>query len=238
MWQLNQERRSEGRVLRFGISGPGGALSYGEVTRLWQESHEFRDFFLTALRTAPYRAFFWETPPVTSASVERAFECVLVDSPELQSVSADPRPFREHLSRDSDGSGVAAFWNLGHDALLLAPRQVGPPEAYPHLAAFLRAAPRDYPHKLREQQLKLRKQQLERPQQPLELRELRAQQHALIAAVGGALSALVGSSPIWVSTSGLGVHWLHVRLDARPKYYTFAPYREQRSADALPPLPL
>jgi hypothetical protein len=31
--------------------------------------------------------------------------------------------------------------------------------------------------------------------------------------------------PVWLSTSGLGVYWLHLRLDARPKYYTHVPYR-------------
>lgn len=31
--------------------------------------------------------------------------------------------------------------------------------------------------------------------------------------------------PVWLSTHGLGVSWLHVRLDARPKYYTHRPYR-------------
>ncbi len=31
--------------------------------------------------------------------------------------------------------------------------------------------------------------------------------------------------PLWLSTSGLGVCWLHVRLDSRPKYYTHGPYR-------------
>lgn len=31
--------------------------------------------------------------------------------------------------------------------------------------------------------------------------------------------------PLWVSTSGLGVAWLHARLDRQPKYYTYAPYR-------------
>lgn len=30
---------------------------------------------------------------------------------------------------------------------------------------------------------------------------------------------------LWLSTSGLGVYWLHIRLDSRPKYYTYAPYR-------------
>ena len=30
---------------------------------------------------------------------------------------------------------------------------------------------------------------------------------------------------LWVSTSGLGVYWLHVRLDSYPKYYQHAPYK-------------
>ncbi len=30
--------------------------------------------------------------------------------------------------------------------------------------------------------------------------------------------------PLWLSTSGLGVSWLHVRLDSKPKYYQHGPY--------------
>lgn len=30
----------------------------------------------------------------------------------------------------------------------------------------------------------------------------------------------------WLSTSGLGVYWLHVRIDTIPKYYSYKPYRE------------
>ena len=30
--------------------------------------------------------------------------------------------------------------------------------------------------------------------------------------------------PLWLSTSGLGVYWLHARLDSMPKYYTWRPY--------------
>src|SRR5699024_6495415 len=29
----------------------------------------------------------------------------------------------------------------------------------------------------------------------------------------------LGEAPKWLSTSGLGVFWLHVRIDSRPKYY-------------------
>ncbi|MEM8892222.1 MAG: hypothetical protein AAGD28_29855, partial [Bacteroidota bacterium] len=36
----------------------------------------------------------------------------------------------------------------------------------------------------------------------------------------------LGESPKWLSTSGLGVYWLHVRVDSRPKYYTYSPYRQ------------
>jgi hypothetical protein len=32
--------------------------------------------------------------------------------------------------------------------------------------------------------------------------------------------------PVWLSTAGAGVSWLHVRLDDRPKYYGYRPYQE------------
>ena len=36
----------------------------------------------------------------------------------------------------------------------------------------------------------------------------------------------VTSTPKWLSTAGLGVAWLHIRLDTRPKYYNYAPYTQ------------
>ena len=35
----------------------------------------------------------------------------------------------------------------------------------------------------------------------------------------------LGDRPQWLSTSGLGVYWLHLRIDSRPKYYQYHPYR-------------
>jgi hypothetical protein len=52
-----------------------------------------------------------------------------------------------------------------------------------------------------------------------------AQRHALWQSVGEAMAKRVGSKPVWLSTAGAAVSWLHVRLDDRPKYYGFAPYR-------------
>jgi hypothetical protein len=53
-----------------------------------------------------------------------------------------------------------------------------------------------------------------------------AQNHALWQAVGHSLARAAGQQPVWVSTAGSGVAWLHVRLDTWPKYYGYGPYRE------------
>jgi hypothetical protein len=52
------------------------------------------------------------------------------------------------------------------------------------------------------------------------------QVHALWELVGAAMQRRLGVKPVWLSTAGAGVSWLHIRLDDRPKYYGYAPYRE------------
>ncbi len=47
---------------------------------------------------------------------------------------------------------------------------------------------------------------------------------ALLREIGRAVATHVGHDALWVSTAGLGVSWLLVRLDARPKDYRHAPY--------------
>lgn len=51
-----------------------------------------------------------------------------------------------------------------------------------------------------------------------------AQIHALWQTVGQALAQRLTERPVWLSTAGMGVPWLHVRLDSRPKYYAFREY--------------
>jgi hypothetical protein len=58
------------------------------------------------------------------------------------------------------------------------------------------------------------------------------QQHALWELVGHAMQRRLNAKPVWLSTAGAGVAWLHVRLDDRPKYYGYAPYRD---AATVPP---
>jgi hypothetical protein len=123
---------------------------------------------------------------------------VLVDAPALARVGAEPRAFAAHFGAATDG--VVAFDNLGRDARLVAPvapsGAVGGDEAADY--AHLAAFTRTAPI---------------------------AQQHALLRRIAVELEARLGDRPLWTSTSGLGVYWLHVRLDAYPKYYTHRPYR-------------
>lgn len=43
--------------------------------------------------------------------------------------------------------------------------------------------------------------------------------------VGSQIEKNMGENSLWVSTSGSGVAWLHMRLDSFPKYYTYYPYK-------------
>lgn len=52
------------------------------------------------------------------------------------------------------------------------------------------------------------------------------QQIALWKAVGEAMAKRISTRPVWLSTAGAGVPWLHVRLDDQPKYYGYRPYRQ------------
>ena len=57
-----------------------------------------------------------------------------------------------------------------------------------------------------------------------------SQQHALWQLVGKTLQQRLNQRPVWLSTAGGGVAWLHVRLDDRPKYYGYGPYRQMGRA--------
>jgi hypothetical protein len=115
--------------------------------------------------------------------------------------AADPSPFSDPFD-DADGDAVVRFTNLGGDAVLVAPK----PEACADGVdcAHLAAFTRSAPPQL---------------------------QHRLWRRVADEMQQRVSTRPVWLSTSGLGVAWLHVRLDQRPKYYEHAPYRRPPDHD-------
>ncbi len=178
---------------RFRIGRGAERLSFRELFGLLQANRNFADWYTRILSECEFPAFYWEHPPLMTASIDREAEFVLIEAPLLTTLVADASPFEAHFARQS-GRNVVTFSNLGGDALLIVPRPVGARDAYPHLATFVRSAPGD------------------------QVREL---WRRTAKAVFDALSP----TPRWLSTAGLGVSWLHLRLDTRPKYYSHGPYR-------------
>src|SRR5262245_50563091 len=146
MWNVITEQLWNGRALKVAARFDSAPVSYAQVIRHWQTDEVFRKFFVALLAEAPFTAFRWETPPVTAGSVSRAFEFVLLDSPELAR-APDPEPFVMHFRNAADAR-VVSFPNLGHDATLVVPCPLGGHEAYAHLAAFVRRAPEPQVHSL------------------------------------------------------------------------------------------
>lgn len=82
MWTAHSEAEDR-RTLRYRVQRDGGLLTYAEAIHGWRENPDFRAFFNALLSEAPFTAFRWETPPVTTANVGRTFEFVLLDAPSL-----------------------------------------------------------------------------------------------------------------------------------------------------------
>ena len=55
-----------------------------------------------------------------------------------------------------------------------------------------------------------------------------SQRDELWMQVGLAMEDRLGYRPVWLSTAGMGVFWLHIRLDDRPKYYRYHEYKNER----------
>jgi hypothetical protein len=149
---------------------------------------------------------FLEMPPITLENyTSMSFEITLVPYPEFSNLQPNYSPFKEKFDFSCDSSGVrksvVTFLNLAGDSLLIVPCPVfdegGKPRDFGHLMKFV---------------------QLAEPRLMLELWRRVAEE------VVQWLTAHPGQR-LWVSTSGLGVSWLHLRLDTRPKYYHYLPYK-------------
>jgi len=191
VWTARSEVIDSG--LRFRILQSESALSFRELFSLLAVNADFARWYSETLAGCSLEAFFWELPPLTTSNFDSDAEFVLIASSSLTGLSPQPGPFEAQFESQPNGD-VISFQNLGGDAVLVVPRPVGPPEAYPHLAAFLRNAPA-------------------------------TQILSLWAVAAQVVGEHLGPVPMWLSTAGLGVSWLHLRLDSRPKYYKFKPYR-------------
>jgi len=177
------------------VDADGRLWTCAEVARALSTGAEACAHLERSIAGSPWSGVFWECRPMRGSTAGATAFEWVV----LHSPAVSrlvPDP-RPFRVQLAAARGMATFDNLGGDATLVAPTTGGDGERCAHLVEFLRTAG--------------------------SRRRL-----ALWSAVGAALEDWFGSKPektVWLSTSGLGVSWLHVRLDSRPKYITWRPYR-------------
>ena len=191
MWEVRAQIVPSG--MRLHIFHRDSQLSFREVFFLLENNTDFARWYGDTLAGCIFEAFFWELPPLTTDTFENDAEFVLIESASLARLRPNPVPFESQFALHQ-GLDIVTFPNLGGDALLIVPTQLGPIDAYPHFATFLRNAPRD-------------------------------QVRSLWKVAAHAVRENLSRAPRWLSTAGLGVSWLHLRIDTRPKYYNFLPYK-------------
>ncbi len=152
-----------------------------------------------------FQSYFFECPPVSNSDYESTlFEFVLVKTDFLHTMEPDVGAFQQHFKCAE--RSATTFPNLGRDAILIAP--CPPPKneehrIYGHLAAFMKGVSFEEKEELWRQ---------------------------VGEAFEESLSKTTG--PVWLSTSGAGIAWLHVRIDSYPKYYTYQKYKAAKGRPA------
>jgi hypothetical protein len=127
--------------------------------------------------------------------LDREFEFALLNCEPLNR-QVDRHAFAQHFENVRDAAqSVVTFQNLAGDAILVAPC---PKAEELDIYAHLASFLREAPAEQCDQ---------------------------LWNCVASRMQNRISDRPVWLSTAGMGVAWLHVRLDDRPKYYGYAPYR-------------
>ena len=185
-------------------------LSVQKWTELLLSETNLMSEFYNLLNITEWPSYFFETKGISSRNAsEVLFEFVLVKSTELHNFvrmagGSDINAFSQHWTNVPPEETCASFRNLSGDAMLVVPRRMPStePSAYSDLASFVRNAPRTEVMNLWTKSLQ-------------------------------AYQGLIGSSngrTVWFSTSGNGIAYLHMRFDSRPKYYSYLPFKTERSS--------
>jgi hypothetical protein len=154
-----------------------------------------RQGLTTALQTSSYPAYFFETKGMTRlSSRQNAFEFVLVDAPPLKSFAESNASPQAFAQHLISCQGAACSFLNLGGDAVL----VAPQQGSDYVSySHLAAFVRRAP--------------------PAQVDEL----WRLVAFEYGKMG---DGPPVWLSTDGTGVPWLHVRLDSRPKYYSYRPF--------------
>ena len=194
-------------TIKYTVNSEVGRLTYRDFINILKVKDEdfltkFRDELNTA--SAEFPAYFWECVPVSSNTIDKEFEFVLVNSGALNNIRQDYSSFQEHFRKSNDNQAVS-FASFSGDTLIVP---VPKGSDYKNISKFTdNASIRQW--------------------EALWQKVGEKMEENLINANGAAR---------WLSTSGLGISYLHVRIDRRPKYYSHQEYlTETQEYQEIPP---
>lgn len=193
-------------TIKYIVNSESGKLTYRDfINLLKSKDNNFLRIFRDELNrtSAEFPAYFWECIPVSSNTLNKPFEFVLVKSRLLDNIRQDYSSFQEHFSK---GNNVVSFSSFSGDTLIVPIPRSG--ADYKNITKFT-------DNTSQEQWGEFWKKVGEKMEENL-------------------INA--GGSARWLSTSGLAVHYLHIRIDKRPKYYNHQEYlTETQKYQEIPP---
>ena len=175
----------------------GKEMNYKKALNFMEISPEFRLLLTKTLKDCPFNAYVWETVPISRQKLEETiFEFAITESINLNMMPKDKKTFKTHFEK-SNNKYVTSFENLNGDAMLIAPLPKRKMD-YAHLDKFINNASEE---------------------------QIDAFWTEISCSMNKRLADSDVSTPFWLSTAGHGVAWVHARIDSRPKYYTYSPYK-------------
>lgn len=187
-------------VRRYQYFDEEGCLSFAKVTGLWAESGEVGNLFRqfhTDCLISSEYSAFRWETPAIGLGNQEREFEYVLVDSPGLSRRENGAAFNEFLLNADSSQNFLTFPNLGKNAILVVPTKSSQPEVR---HCHLGEFLRSSPRDVADE---------------------------LWVHVAKAMQNRVSEKPVWLSTAGGGVPWLHVRLDDRPKYYNFAPYRAE-----------
>ena len=194
-------------TIKYTVNSESGKLTYRDFINLLKTKDKvflktFKDELNIA--SAEFPGCFWECVPVSSNTINKPFEFVLVNSGALNNIRQNYSNFQEHFRKSNDSQAVS-FLSFSGDTLIV-PIPKG--SDYKNINKFTDNASIE-------------------------------QWEALWQKVGENMEEnLINANGAtrWLSTAGLNVYYLHVRIDKRPKYYNHQEYlTETQEYQEIPP---
>lgn len=187
------------------IKRNGKFLTWYNFLKLLNNSDFSLYFSRALLELGQDEPFFLECEPVSYQTMKtKIFRFAVLPAPQLIGKKADPKPFREHFAGIQQNRYTAlAFPNLSGDCYLVTPYCAGEatcqPDIFTHLGKFL-----------------------------AESYDMTGLVTMLWSKLAETMLTVLKDNQddrIWLSTHGLGVHWVHFRVSLVPKYYQYTEFK-------------